>query len=172
MHSITHLEYFIWSPNLVWFTMALAIHVFFPYPIEEAKSQGFALSWMLSRFCLNYTVALAYYGFFYVGLYWRKWATRKYRPGVDPNSLHCTVNPNPIDQVLTPTSLQCTVNPNPMDQALTPTSLQCTVNPNPMDQALTRPLGICSTTSGTGPSRSCSGRGGSALWFVYGLQVP
>ena len=103
MHSITHLEYFIWSPNLVWFTMALAIHVFFPYPIEEAKSQGFALSWMLSRFCLNYTVALAYYGFFYVGLYWRKWATRKYRPGVDPNSLHCTVNPNPIDQVLTPT---------------------------------------------------------------------
>jgi sterol desaturase/sphingolipid hydroxylase (fatty acid hydroxylase superfamily) len=84
--SILRLQYFFFSPNLVWFCMALSIHMFVPYPIEEAKEKGFASDWMLARFALNYSVAFLYYGFFFVSLYWAGWANRKYNPGIYPTA--------------------------------------------------------------------------------------
>ena len=77
--SIATLSHMFWSPNLVWFAMACAYHVLFPYDIEAARRSGFVSSsdggswaisgWVLSRFYLNYCVALAYYGYFYAQLY-------------------------------------------------------------------------------------------------------
>jgi len=83
--DISTLAHFLYSPNLVWFAMAITIYVFFPYPIEQAKD-GFAAGWMLTRFALNYSVAFAYYAFFYFGLYYGDWAARKFRPGVYPTA--------------------------------------------------------------------------------------
>ena len=94
--SIATLSHMLWSPNLVWFAMACAYHVFFPYDIEAARRSGFVSSsdggswaisgWVLSRFYLNYCVALAYYGYFYAQLYVAGAAARKYQPGVVPTA--------------------------------------------------------------------------------------
>ena len=77
--NVVHGRYMFWNPNMVWFTMALALHVCAPYNIEAAKA-GFNLSvdgWVLRRLALNFTVGLMYYGFFYVALYVAKASTGK-----------------------------------------------------------------------------------------------
>jgi hypothetical protein len=84
--SVLKLKYFFMSPNLVWFCMALAMHVYNPYPIQEAKEKGFAADWMLRRFAINYGVAFLYYGFFFAALYLAGRAKRKYNPGVFPTA--------------------------------------------------------------------------------------
>lgn len=86
--NVVHGRYMFWNPNMVWFTMALALHVCAPYNIEAAKA-GFNLSvdgWVLRRLALNFTVGLMYYGFFYVALYVAKAAERKYRPNSVPTA--------------------------------------------------------------------------------------
>lgn len=80
----------IWSPNAVWLSIAVSLHMFAPYDYEAAK-EGFAAGWLLKRFALNYTVAFIYYGFFYVGLYWMNLASRKFAPDSFPtfgNMMH------------------------------------------------------------------------------------
>ena len=44
IETILKLRHFIWSPNLVWFAIALALHVYAPYDFESAK-KGFAVGW-------------------------------------------------------------------------------------------------------------------------------
>jgi hypothetical protein len=91
VNSIMRLQYFFMSPNLVWFCMAFTMHTFVPYPIAEAKEKGLAADWILARFMLNYGVAFAYYGFFFVSLYWAGWANRKFQPETYPtvgNMMH------------------------------------------------------------------------------------
>ena len=83
IRNVTRLNYFFWSPNLVWFAMALSVHAFFPYDIAAAR-EGIALEWLARRFLLNYLVAFTYYGFFFFGLYVRSWSPRKYQGGVFP----------------------------------------------------------------------------------------
>lgn len=81
------LRFFFKSPNLIWFLTALAIHVFAPYDISGASSEkgvAGAVSWLLSRFFLNFLIAFAYYGFFYVGLYHMHWGERKFKEGSYP----------------------------------------------------------------------------------------
>ena len=81
------LRFFFKSPNLIWFLTALAVHVFAPYDIDGASPKtgvAGAGSWLLRRFVLNFSIALAYYGFFYVGLYHLHWGERKYKEGSYP----------------------------------------------------------------------------------------
>jgi len=90
IREISTLRYFLYSPNLVWFAVALSVHLMFPYDIESAK-QGFEMSWVLPRFFLNLTIASAYYTFFFVTLYLLDWSSRKYSPKAYPtfgNMIH------------------------------------------------------------------------------------
>jgi len=88
LSDVLTLRYFIWSPNLFWFSMALVMHLLFPYDLRLEQS---ASSLFFTRFLLNTTVALVYYGYFHIGLYWLHKARRKYKPGSYPtagNMLH------------------------------------------------------------------------------------
>ena len=38
--AVGSLKYFVMSPNLVWFAMALGFHLLAPYPIAQAREQG------------------------------------------------------------------------------------------------------------------------------------
>ena len=66
--DIVTLKHFFLSPNLVWFAMALAMHVCCPYDIDAAAG-GWAAAWVGKRLALNFGVAVAYYGFWHVSLY-------------------------------------------------------------------------------------------------------
>ena len=84
LRKIATFKYFFYSPNLVWCILALTVYAVAPYNIPAAKSWSW--SWVLPRLCLNFAVALAYYGFFYVGLYVRQLAKRKYAPEKFPTA--------------------------------------------------------------------------------------
>ena len=99
LRSVLTLSYFVWSPNLIWFGIALTLHCFFPYDIEAAREEGLTgggssalplSGWVLRRFVLNYGACFAYYAYFHVTLYWLKWADRKYKPEMPTaaNMLH------------------------------------------------------------------------------------
>ena len=66
MRQIVTLRYFFLSPNLVWFTMAVCMHLLFPYRIEAALEWNVA--WAGHRLALNFTVCYCYYALFWVGL--------------------------------------------------------------------------------------------------------
>ena len=86
LRSVVTLNYFIWSPNLVWFAIALSLFMVFPYDLESVKAAGVAsaTAWLTHRFALNYFFAFCYYGFFHYGLYIANWGTRKFVPGSYP----------------------------------------------------------------------------------------
>jgi len=83
LRSVLSLSYFHHAPNLVWFVVALALHVGAPYDISGARD-GWALEPFLQRLALNFGVAGLYYSFFYVALYHLSWAKRKFKPGSYP----------------------------------------------------------------------------------------
>ena len=82
LKGISRLAHFFMSPNFVWFVMAAAMHYWVPY--EMAKDAVSNAAWLKHRFALNFTVAFAYYGFFFAALYIFKLAKRKYRPNSYP----------------------------------------------------------------------------------------
>jgi hypothetical protein len=86
LRSVVTLNYFIWSPNLVWFAIALSLHTVVPYDLESVKAAGVAsaTAWLAHRFALNYIIAFCYYGFFHYTLYIANWGTRKYVEGSFP----------------------------------------------------------------------------------------
>jgi hypothetical protein len=77
--QVFSLKFFFQSPNFVWFLMALASHLLAPYDIDGAASTNVAGAgaWVLRRLLLNGSIAFAYYGFFFFGLYVVNWGTRK-----------------------------------------------------------------------------------------------
>jgi len=88
--DVATLRYFIFSPNLVWCAIAIALHAIVPYDIEAAKT-GWSASWVVRRLGLNATVATAYYGFFFLSIYRFGKASRKFSPESFPtygNMLH------------------------------------------------------------------------------------
>lgn len=44
LETIAYLKHIVWSPNLVWLTMAVSMHIFAPYDLEAAK-KGFSADW-------------------------------------------------------------------------------------------------------------------------------
>ena len=67
---------FIYSPNLVWFAIALAVYVVFPYDMEAAAAWD--SSFLLQRTLINLAVGMAWYGYWHVSLYSLGWGTRKF----------------------------------------------------------------------------------------------
>ncbi|KAH8072013.1 C-4 methylsterol oxidase [Aureococcus anophagefferens] len=86
--DIATLRHFFLSPNLVWFAMALAMHLGCPYDVDDAAA-GWARGWVLKRLALNFSVAFAYYGYWHFMLYRTKdqgGASRKYEPDSWPTA--------------------------------------------------------------------------------------
>mmetsp|Transcript_50061 Transcript_50061/g.116836 ORF Transcript_50061/g.116836 Transcript_50061/m.116836 type:complete len:451 (+) Transcript_50061:117-1469(+) len=78
LNQIYTFKYFFYSPNLVWFILALAVYAVAPYNIQAAHSWSW--SWVLPRLWINFAIAFAYYGFYYFALYVQGWAKRKFAP--------------------------------------------------------------------------------------------
>ena len=90
MKDIFNARFFFFSPNLVWFCIAMSIHLMYPYDMESAR-EGFDLSWILPRFVFNLTLGLVYYGFFFSALYVFSYSQRKFSPESYPtfgNMMH------------------------------------------------------------------------------------
>lgn len=85
LSQVLTLRHFFFSPNLVWFTMTAVVYFGVPYDMTAA-ARGFGIDWVGKRFAVNFSVALAYYGFFYVALYVKKLSQRKFQPGVYPTA--------------------------------------------------------------------------------------
>merc|ERR1712100_280619 len=51
LKSVLSLEFFVWSPNLVWFLIAIFDYVFFPYNITKSDTQKF--EWLTLRLLIN-----------------------------------------------------------------------------------------------------------------------
>jgi len=77
----------VYSPNLIWFLITIAIYVLAPYDIEAlaatqtedaSSSSWFRPQWFLQRALLNASVMLTYYGFWHIVLYYLGWASRPF----------------------------------------------------------------------------------------------
>jgi len=79
VQSIVTLKYFFFSPNLVWFSMAAAVWLYFPYDIEAFRD-GFHWVPCLQRLALNFTYPFIYYFYWYFTLYQMNWGSRKFLP--------------------------------------------------------------------------------------------
>lgn len=79
----TTLQYFFFSPNLLWFLSALALWVVFPYDIDAFR-EGFSMDAFVKRLALNFTYIGVYYVFWFVSLYVFSLASRKFAPNQMP----------------------------------------------------------------------------------------
>lgn len=75
-NSILSLEFFLWSPNLVWFCIAVLDYIFFPYDFVSAKV--WAMDWITFRLLINLGIYFSYCGFWHLSLYWWNWAKRPF----------------------------------------------------------------------------------------------
>ena len=91
--SFFRLTYMLYTPNIIWFSLAFILHFGFPYEIEAFSVDSSSstsssvvsnnsiisiipLQPVLHLFILSYIVAFTYYGFFHVKLYdgfWSEW---------------------------------------------------------------------------------------------------
>eukprot|EP01051_Picozoa_sp_SAG22_P021918 SAG22_NODE_5038_length_1102_cov_1.550349_1_plen_311_part_01 len=69
---------FIYSPNLVWFAIALAVYVVFPYDMQAAKVWD--RRFIAQRAAINMVVGMGWYAYWHLSLYWAGWGTRKFNP--------------------------------------------------------------------------------------------
>eukprot|EP00050_Salpingoeca_kvevrii_P006790 m.291675 g.291675 ORF g.291675 m.291675 type:complete len:458 (+) comp12501_c0_seq1:1-1374(+) len=76
------LNYFIFSPNIVWFAIAVATYVAFPYDLDAAKT--FAWPWMLKRLAIWTVMTFGYVAFWNGILYIVRRCQRKFRPQANP----------------------------------------------------------------------------------------
>lgn len=67
---------FIYSPNLVWFAIAMAMYVLFPYDMEAAAVWD--PSFVAQRAALNLVVGMGWYGYWHTSLYTWGWGKRKF----------------------------------------------------------------------------------------------
>lgn len=73
--------FIIYSPNLVWLIMALAVYFCFPYNYEIAKDWDYAFgTWIAKRAVLNFILVFSYDGFWHVALYGLGWGKRPFNP--------------------------------------------------------------------------------------------
>jgi len=74
----------IFSPNLVWVSIAAFVYYCFPYDIEAAKT--FQWDWLLFRAAVNTAAVFLYFGWWHVTLYYARWANRKFNPAAYPSN--------------------------------------------------------------------------------------
>lgn len=71
------LSFFFFSPNLLWFLLALGLWFIYPYP---HRSESTSIDAFGPRLFFNLGYILAYYSFWHVSLYWVKRANRPFAP--------------------------------------------------------------------------------------------
>ncbi|CAB9503254.1 sterol desaturase [Seminavis robusta] len=71
----------VFSPNLVWFSVAMGLYVLAPYDYDQMRAEGMTMQWFVQRALLNTVVMLAYYGFWHTTLYGLGWAKRPFAQG-------------------------------------------------------------------------------------------
>lgn len=71
----------VFSPNLIWISVAAFVYIFFPYDMEAAKEESWKMQWFWNRALLNATMMLIYYGFWHSVLYGLGWASRPFAQG-------------------------------------------------------------------------------------------
>jgi len=76
LKSVLSLEFFIWSPNLIWFLIAVFDYVFFPYNIKELNT--WKTDWFTFRLIINLGIYFIYCGFWHLSLYWWNWGKRPF----------------------------------------------------------------------------------------------
>jgi sterol desaturase/sphingolipid hydroxylase (fatty acid hydroxylase superfamily) len=76
--NVLKTRHFFFSPNFVWFSIALFVYVAFPYDFQAAQS--FRTGWIWKRLAINFAVVYAYVGFWDVTLYGLQWGKRKFNP--------------------------------------------------------------------------------------------
>lgn len=76
--------YFFYSPNLVWFVIALGTYILFPYDFKKAET--WAVDWVALRLLVNMVVVYAYFGFWNVSLYVLGWGKRKFNADKNPTA--------------------------------------------------------------------------------------
>jgi len=76
IEDILSLRYFFFSPNLLWFLLAFAYYVAYPYDMESQLD----FDAFLSRFTINFVFAFVYHAFFFAALYIFHLSSRKYVP--------------------------------------------------------------------------------------------
>ena len=70
-------KFLFFSPNLVWLIIALTDYFLFPYDYEAAKDLS-DLSWIKTRFLVNFTITFGFFGFWHVVLYILGWSERPF----------------------------------------------------------------------------------------------
>lgn len=73
---INPLNFFINSPNFVWFLVALADYLICPYDLEKAKT--WTADWVIYRCAVNTFIMLTYFGFWSLTLYSLGYGKRKF----------------------------------------------------------------------------------------------
>ena len=73
---VNPLNFFINSPNFVWFLVALADYLICPYNLEKAKV--WSADWVIYRCAVNVFIMLTYFGFWSLTLYSLGYGKRKF----------------------------------------------------------------------------------------------
>jgi len=78
LRNYLNLNFLVYSPNLVWLSVALFDYFVFPYDLEAAKT--WASNWIAFRFFANFLIVFGYFGFWHVTLYFLEWGKRPFNP--------------------------------------------------------------------------------------------
>ena len=71
-------NFFVMSPNFVWFLVAFTDYALCPYDLDKARV--FTADWVLYRCAINTFIMLTYFGFWSLTLYSLGFGTRKFNP--------------------------------------------------------------------------------------------
>jgi sterol desaturase/sphingolipid hydroxylase (fatty acid hydroxylase superfamily) len=71
----------VFSPNLLWFSIAMAIYILAPYDYDTMKRDGMTIDWFVQRAILNIIVMVLFNGFWHVTLYGLHYAQRPFAQG-------------------------------------------------------------------------------------------
>eukprot|EP00658_Telonema_sp_P-2_P026847 TRINITY_DN20873_c0_g1_i1.p1 TRINITY_DN20873_c0_g1~~TRINITY_DN20873_c0_g1_i1.p1 ORF type:complete len:435 (-),score=68.61 TRINITY_DN20873_c0_g1_i1:190-1494(-) len=77
-------RHLIFSPNLIWLVITIAVYLVCPYDLEAAKH--WEMRWIMRRVLVNMLVMFAYYLFWEVALYSAQWSQRKFSANVWPST--------------------------------------------------------------------------------------
>eukprot|EP00036_Acanthoecidae_sp_10tr_P012435 CAMPEP_0206285448 /NCGR_PEP_ID=MMETSP0106_2-20121207/103_1 /ASSEMBLY_ACC=CAM_ASM_000206 /TAXON_ID=81532 /ORGANISM="Acanthoeca-like sp., Strain 10tr" /LENGTH=438 /DNA_ID=CAMNT_0053715965 /DNA_START=24 /DNA_END=1340 /DNA_ORIENTATION=+ len=80
----------IFSPNLIWLTIAALDYVVFPYDFDKATT--LQRDWILERALINVGIIGCYYSFWHGTTYLVAWSTRKFSADTRPSALNMAHN--------------------------------------------------------------------------------
>jgi hypothetical protein len=78
-----NLGYFFYSPNLIWWLIAVCLWVAFPYHLDQPNDLSVVFR---DRLLINLGLVYGYFGFWHCALYWWKWCSRPFLERPDNSS--------------------------------------------------------------------------------------